>query len=137
MDQRDYKRLGRQMESYLDEYIRYLGNAGVAPGQPENIMTWPLPLASQSPPLVPKRRVALVGDAAAMIDPFTGEGIHFGVWAGRTLGQVIGQSVNSGNEQSLEDGLHDYARVYTGRFAKQMEFSETLRDQARFYKFFM
>ncbi len=137
IDRRDYKRAGRRMESYLYEYIRYLGDRDVALGQPEKIMTGPLPLASQAVPLVPKQRVALIGDAAAMIDPFSGEGIHFGIWAGRTLGQIIGQCIESGNDEDLEDGLHNYAKAYTERFARPMEFSETLRVQARFYNFFM
>lgn len=132
----DFKRTGRCLESYLDEYVLYLRSEGVEVNNLENIKAHPLPLRSRPVPLVPKRQVALIGDAAAMIDPLSGEGIHYGVWAGRTLGHIIGQCMKQDNGQNLEDGLQSYAEAYTQQFGKIMEFSESLRVGARFYKFF-
>ena len=41
--------------------------------------------------------IALVGDAARLIDPITGGGIGNGCRAGMTLGQVLGEAAQSGD----------------------------------------
>ena len=73
----------------------------------------PLPLASQAVALAPHPRAALVGDAAAMVNPFTGEGIHYGIWAGHALGRAIGSSANA--NASWQAALASYAQALCGR----------------------
>ncbi len=133
LDARDYKRYGRSMVSYLDEYVRYLSDHGVTLKNLDDIKSHSLPLASQSLPLVPGQHVALIGDAAAMINPFTGEGIHYGIWAGRSLGAAVGQSVNQG--KPMQTALESYAKAYTERFEEAMKQYEGLRKWVRFQKF--
>ena len=133
LDARDYKRYGRSLVSYLDEYVQYLSGHGVAIQDLGDIKSHSLPLASMSPPLAPRQHVALIGDAAAMINPFTGEGIHYGIWAGRFLGNAIGQSVNQ--EKREQAALESYARAYMERFDEAMEQYEGLRKWVRFQKF--
>lgn len=91
----------------------------------------PLRLASQTPPLVPKRQMSLVGDAASMINPFTGEEIHHGVRAGRVLGRTIGEWVNRGGGAS-QAGLERYARAYAGQFGKIVKMSQSLHELLEF-----
>ena len=130
----NYRRDGTGLESCLDEYVRYLWSEGVAIKNLGDIKSHPLPLASQSPPLVPSRHVALIGDAAAMIDPFTGEGIHFGIWAGRALGEIVGQCMH---EREIQTGLERFAKTYVEQFGQIMESSQSLRVMLRFHKLFM
>ena len=133
IDKRDFKRKGTGLESYLDEYVRYLSSQGVAIRNLGDIKVHPLPLASETLPLVPKRQMALVGDAAAMIDPFTGEGIHYGIWAGRALGRIVGRCVNAGDVQA---GLERWEKAYVEQFGKDMEGAQSLRAMLRFHAFF-
>lgn len=130
---RDYKSCGRDLVSYLDEYIQYLNDHDVAIQDISDIKSHSLPLASMSPPLVPKQQMALIGDAAAMINPFTGEGIHYGIWAGHFLGTAVGQNLNQ--KKSVQAALEDYARSYTERFEEAMKQYESLRKWLRFLRF--
>ncbi len=134
---REYKRSGRHLASYMDEYVEYLGDNGVEIGDLGNVRTHPLPLGSQVVPLAPRAGLALIGDAAAMINPFTGEGIHYGLWAGRALGRAIGQSLHGepAGETTLET-LEGYARAYAERYAEHMKRYGAMRDVVRFRKYF-
>ena len=134
LDAADYKRVGRRLESYLDEYVRYLNGAGVAIRELGDAMTHPLPLGSQAVPLVPRPALALIGDAAAMVNPFTGEGIYYGIWAGCALGHAVGRSVNRGD--ALQAALEGYARAYEERYREHMREFGNLRDIVRFWNCF-
>ena len=125
----DYKQARRPLTAHLEEYVRHLSGRGVQIGGIERIRTHPLPLASQVVPLVPRPGLALVGDAAAMVNPFTGEGIQYGVWAGRELGRAIGRSANGAG--SRETALEGYARAYAERYAEHMKRFGDLRDLHR------
>ena len=131
---REYMRSGRRLESYMDEYVEYLGDNGVAIGDLASVRTHPLPLGSQVVPLAPRAGLALIGDAAAMINPFTGEGIHYGLWAGRALGRAIGRSLNG--KPAGETTLESHARTYAERYAEHMKRYGTIRDMVRFRKYF-
>ncbi|MGV8081103.1 MAG: geranylgeranyl reductase family protein [Syntrophales bacterium] len=50
----------------------------------------PLPYCDGTPALT-SRRTLLVGDAASLVDPLTGEGIHFAVLSGRLAARVIAE----------------------------------------------
>ena len=133
LDVRDYKRQGGSLVSYLEEYVQYLSTHDVAIRDLGPTRSHSLPLASVSLPLVPKQCVALVGDAAAMINPLTGEGIHYGVWAAHSLGDAVGQGVNQGLPPQA--ALENYAKAYAGRFGSVMEQYKGLRTWVRFQNF--
>ena len=133
LDQRDYKRNGVALESYLEEYVRYLSTQGIEINGLSDTRTHPLPLASQSVPLVPGQNVALIGDAAAMIDPFSGEGIHYGIWAGREVGRIAGRCSTGSDVQA---GLESYAKAYPKQFGEEMELGQSIRVGLRFLRFF-
>ena len=127
---REYMQSGRRLESHMDEYVEYLDDNGVEIEDLGNVRTHPLPLGSQVVPLVPRPGLALVGDAAAMINPFTGEGIHYGLWAGRALGRAIGRSLNG--KPAGGTTLEGHARAYAERYAEHMKRFGTMRDMVRF-----
>ena len=130
---REYKRAGRRLESYLHEYLEHLAEDGVRIRGLSDVDAHPLPLASQPVALAPHPRAALVGDAAAMVNPFTGEGIHYGIWAGRALGHALGSSANA--NASWQTALASYAQAYAEEYREHMKAYGRLRDMIRFQGF--
>jgi geranylgeranyl reductase family protein len=57
---------------------------------------WSLPGSSEGRPIVGKGHL-LVGDAGAMVDPFTGHGIHHALMAGNIAGEVLANALSLGN----------------------------------------
>ncbi len=134
IDKRDYRRKCRPLRSYLDEYVQYLQADGVTIENLGNIKTHPLPFGSQAVPLAPGKRTALIGDAASMIDPFTGDGIHCGIWAGRFLGNSVARCMKRGGD--VQTALENYATAYAERFGRSMETSQSTREWIRFHALF-
>ncbi|MCY3880200.1 MAG: NAD(P)/FAD-dependent oxidoreductase [Rhodobacteraceae bacterium] len=132
----ELKSCKRSLKSLLGEYFAYLRQTGiqVADPLPSDIKSFPLPLASQTLELVPKPRLALVGDAAAMIDPFTGEGIQFGIWAGDMLGCSVARSLRDGGDPQV--GLESYAEAYAAHFGEVIAFSKNLSARLRLINIF-
>ena len=134
LDVRDYKDADKTLESHLDDYVGYLAGQGVGIRNLGDLKSPSLPLGSQGLPLVPQRQVALIGDAAAMIDPFSGEGIHFGIWAGRALGRIVAEGMR---EEDPQPGMERFATAYAEKFGKTMEDSQSLRVMLRFQRMFL
>ena len=134
LDVRDYRRIGKNLRAHLDDYAQYLAGQGVRLRDLSDVKTHPLPMGSRVLPLVPQRHVALIGDAAAMIDPFTGEGIHFGIWAGRVAGRAAAESICEGDPQA---GLERYAKACAESFGSTMGDSQRLRVMLRFQRMFL
>ena len=59
----------------------------------------------------PKRTYAeqalLVGDAAGMVSPFTGEGIHFAIQSGRIAGDVLSEILSKGKTRTTDFQLYE------------------------------
>jgi flavin-dependent dehydrogenase len=66
---------------------------------------WWLPGATERRPLV-GNGFLLVGDAGAMVDPFTGHGIHHALHAGILAGEVLAAVLRSG--QATAEALQSY-----------------------------
>lgn len=77
--------------------------------QLKSVATWPLNLASQQ--RVPRAfdGALLIGDAAALIDPFSGEGIHNALHSAKLAAGVIDQAL-SRNDTSLR-ALQSYEQL--------------------------
>lgn len=67
------------------------------------------------------RNWALVGDAAAWVDPLTGEGLHYALRSGELLAECL-----------LEGGPEDYPRRVRAEFSADLEFAT--RVARRFYR---
>ncbi len=59
------------------------------------ISAWNLPLGSKKIPLS-GYRLLLTGDAASLIDPFTGEGVGNAMWSGFAAAEHIGKAMKAG-----------------------------------------
>lgn len=104
----DQQRLGRTPRALFDELAaelpllrERLARAEVGP-----FKGWALPGAAQRRPLAAEG-VLLAGDAGAMVDPFTGHGIHHALSAGRLAGEVAARALARGDVSAA--GLGDYA----------------------------
>ncbi len=78
IDAARFRRQARSLPELLRGFLRSSGHEDLEPTESRAYM---LPFASHVPPLV-HGRVALVGDAGSMINPFSGEGIAYGMAAG-------------------------------------------------------
>ncbi len=132
--QSDYKLGKHKLEYFLDDYIQFLQAEGITIKNVTGIKNHPLPLYSQALSLLPTPGSALIGDAAAMISPLTGEGIHYGMWAGYLLGEAVGRCMNEG--KMLQEGLDDYERAFGERFGESMRKCGALRDWIRIQRIF-
>ena len=66
-----------------------------------------LPYGSQLPRLN-NRRAALVGDAASMVNPMSGDGISYGMRAGDLLGSHVGNALAHGGSLDQATQAYDY-----------------------------
>lgn len=86
----------RRQERSLPELLRgFLQSSGHEELEPRRSRAYMLPFASYVPPLV-HGRVALVGDAGSMINPFSGEGIAYGMAAGMEAATRAVRALRSG-----------------------------------------
>lgn len=72
-----------------------------------------LPYASRLPGLA-VGRAALVGDAASMINPATGEGLYYGTYAGALLGSLLAEAFSG--RGSLDLALQRYDTLFRRKF---------------------
>ena len=86
---------------------------------------WGLPIITKKRPIA-GQAYALIGDAAGMIEPFTGKGIGPGMMSARILSEHIVRALASGNLDLLSYQNHMY-RYYSGEIRTGYTFQKTLR----------
>lgn len=108
-------RLGRTPQALFAEIRREspLLQARLRDAGPIALRGWTLPSATE------RRRLAgpgwlLVGDAGAMVDPFTGHGIHNAIAAGRLAGEAIADALGAPNPQAVLQGYEAQCRAAFG-----------------------
>ncbi len=108
-----YKAQPQHLHDLLAFYRAHLGEGFIVDGA--TVQSAPLPLASQLPRLaLPEQGAALLGDAASMINPLTGEGISYGMVAGLLLGRMLADAVNRGHP--LGAAAIRYEQEFKARF---------------------
>ncbi len=93
------------------------------------ISGWGLPIGSK------RRRISgdgylLTGDAAGLIDPFTGEGIGNAMISGKFAARVAAQAVAARDYSAAR--LAQYDDLVYARLQKELELSNKIRNLARF-----
>ena len=110
-----FKKDKMDINEMLDSFIRTLESKGVIVDNLRMEKSYMLPFASSRPKLA-HDKVALVGDAGSMINPMSGEGIFYGMEAGYLLAKETFGSLNSSNENNLNNNLNKYERALNKRF---------------------
>ena len=94
-----------------------------------NIKGWGLPLGSKRRPLQ-GNRFMLLGDAASLIDPFTGEGIGNAMISGKIAANVIASAYES---QDLDLGtLQDYEKLVYNKLWSELRLSRIMQKLIRY-----
>lgn len=105
----DAARFRRQHRSLPDLLRSFLQSSGLEDLEPKRSRTYLLPFASAIPPLV-HGRVALVGDGGSMINPFSGEGIAYGMAAGIEAATRAVRALRSGADGRPFEGFDGWFR---------------------------
>lgn len=79
-----------------------------------------IPMCGQTA-TVSRGRVALLGDAAGLIDPLSGEGIHHAIWSAQLAAPAIEQALLNG-----EAGLQSYQLAVEQRIMPEIRISRVL-----------
>ena len=113
----------------LASYLSLLGEDFVF--DQASVHSAPLPLPSKLPPLAhPAQSAALIGNAASMINPLTGEGISYGMVAGVLLGRALADAVRRG--QDLGPAALRYEKDFRARLSAHFHNNVALRGILRF-----
>jgi len=98
-----------------------------------NIDGWGLPLGSKKRKLS-GNRIILCGDAASMIDPFSGEGISNAMYCGMRAAEVGRDAINSSNY--TDDFLSAYDQFIYNRLWNELKLSHTLQKLCNYPSLF-
>ncbi|WP_369371803.1 NAD(P)/FAD-dependent oxidoreductase [Promicromonospora sp. Populi] len=119
---RQTARHGRTLRDLFDLYVEDLQRRGFEVSGVERVAAHQLPHAAARTPMTAQGHAAvLLGDAAATINPLSGEGIFYGMAAGVQLAEHLGALQRSGESwrgAALPDALAGFERAHRRRFAR-------------------
>lgn len=105
----------RKLPALLDRYRGYLGDQ--AASEPQDIASAILPTGFWRVRVgFPQQRAALVGDAASMINPGSGEGIFYAMYAGMILGEGLARAGSGDPSPALAAYERDVKREFGRNF---------------------
>lgn len=84
----------RNPREYYDEFL--VDQALLDDITSERRQGWAIPIFAGGRNPIATHRTALVGDAAALVDPFLGEGIYYAIRSGQLAAQAMGEVLESG-----------------------------------------
>lgn len=119
---RQTERHGRTLRDLFDLYVEDLGHRGFEVSGLERVAAHQLPHAGARTPMTASGHAAvLLGDAAATINPLSGEGIFYGMAAGVQLAEHLGALERAGRAwrgADLPAALAGFERAHRDRFAR-------------------
>jgi flavin-dependent dehydrogenase len=119
---RQTARHGRSLRDLFDRYVADLERRGFVVSGVERVATHQLPhAAARTPMTAPGRSAVLLGDAAATINPLSGEGIFYGMAAGVQLAEHLGALERAGGRwrgTDLAAALTAFERAHGRRFGR-------------------
>ena len=105
-----YQQRKPRMEHLLNEFLHSDAIKGRLSGVPDykHTAVWPIPMAAKSFPRMAYDGLLLAGDAAALVDPFSGEGLHNAILSGSLAAETIMRAVerNDFSYQTLRSYEH-------------------------------
>ena len=126
IDAARFRRQDRSLPELLRGFLRSSGHEGL---EAQRARTYMLPFASYVPPLV-YGRVALVGDAGSMINPFSGEGIAYGMAAGIDAATRSARVLRSGSGGQPFEGFDAWFRQRFGEHFRASARAKRLAQRA-------
>lgn len=96
----------------------------------DKIQGWGLPMGTEELP-VSGDNFLLVGDAASLIDPFSGEGIGNALYSGMLAAYAMEKAISS-NQYNAEFLKKEYDDVLYKRIGSELKLSTTLQKLCRF-----
>ena len=119
---RQTERHGRTLRDLFDLYVEDLERRGFEVSGLERVAAHQLPHAgARTPMTAPGHAAVLLGDAAATINPLSGEGIFYGMAAGVQLAEHLGALERAGKTwrgAGLPAALAGFERAHRDRFAR-------------------
>jgi flavin-dependent dehydrogenase len=119
---RQTERHGRTLRDLFDLYVADLERRGFEVSGLERVATHQLPHAAARTPMTAQGHAAvLLGDAAATINPLSGEGIFYGMAAGVQLAEHLGALDRAGatwRGDGLPGALAGFERAHRSRFGR-------------------
>lgn len=119
---RQTERHGRTLRDLFDLYVEDLERRGFEVSGLERVAAHQLPHAgARTPMTAPGHAAVLLGDAAATINPLSGEGIFYGMAAGVQLAEHLGALERAGTAwrgAGLPAALAGFERAHRSRFAR-------------------
>jgi geranylgeranyl reductase family protein len=113
------------LDEMFESYLKYLNGKIKIKVIHESKMNYILPYGCEMPPLVNSVNKVLIGDAASMINPFTGEGIFYGMYAGKSLSDHIYNKLH--NSKELTIGLKSFEKNFKRNFNKHYKINNTTK----------
>jgi flavin-dependent dehydrogenase len=119
---RQTERHGRKLRDLFDLYVEDLERRGFEVSGLERVTAHQLPhAAARTPMTAPGHAAVLLGDAAATINPLSGEGIFYGMAAGVQLAEHLGaleRARSAWRGEGLPDALAGFERAHRNRFGR-------------------
>jgi geranylgeranyl reductase family protein len=89
-----------------------------------------LPYGSELPRLAhPEEQAALLGDAGSMINPLTGEGIFYGMFAGELLGRILARALEKPDFATIATALTEYENQFGHRFRSHFDLNWKIKEK--------
>jgi flavin-dependent dehydrogenase len=90
-----YVRSGKKLDALLDDFVARNADRFAGAERIGQIRTWSLPIAPRDVPIAAPG-LLVAGDAAALVDPLTGEGIWQGLRSGMLAAEVAREALRRG-----------------------------------------
>jgi len=129
IDLQNFKRRGQKLKSLLENYQDGLPSDMRYDESTYNAFI--LPYGSELPMLAhPTKNAALIGDAGSMINPLTGEGIFYGMYAGEILGREVASYFKSNEKSSdLTRVLKSYESAFRRKFQSHFNINWEMKEK--------
>jgi menaquinone-9 beta-reductase len=118
-----YQERRRHLNALLESYESQLKDVV---SDPITRLAFILPYGSQLPRLAfPTQQAALIGDAGSMVNPLTGEGIYYGMWAGMEVGKRIALAL----QRSAPSELSFYEARFRSKFSEHYQTNQIMKNR--------
>ena len=129
IDLDNYKKNSRHLEKLLSSYRQELGSS--IEFDEQSYKAYILPYGSELPRLAhPQKSAAIIGDAGSMINPLTGEGIFYAMWAGELLGRLLAETQTKNDKLvSAKYALESFERQFREKFKSHYDINWRMKKK--------